>query len=179
MLSENGTDPSMTMPSALYCSFVETMMKTECYTKSILELWDFDMDQIANLTKDDIVNAINTYDRKWVNCFSSVSFLIDYSLFTLNVLCKFQHDIWKTESLRTFIGTNRTQRNWTYHQSWCNRKLLVVVGQFFVHWHGQNRQHGWNWRMGEHIKYTKCEKMYSKKFRLLKKHLNGNYHFWI
>lgn len=60
---ENGTDPSMTMPSALYCSFVETM-KTECYTKSILELWDFDMDKITNLTKDDIVNAINTYDKK-------------------------------------------------------------------------------------------------------------------
>lgn len=64
--SENRTDPSMTMPSALYCSFVETM-KTECYTKSILELWDFDMEKISNLTKDDIVNAINTYDRKWVN----------------------------------------------------------------------------------------------------------------
>lgn len=65
MLSEKeeDVDPSTTMSPALYCSFIETM-KTDCYTKSILELWDFNMTQISLLTKDDIVNAINTYDKK-------------------------------------------------------------------------------------------------------------------
>ncbi|KAH1013969.1 hypothetical protein HUJ04_002883 [Dendroctonus ponderosae] len=60
--TEDDLDPSMTMPAALYCSFIETM-KTECYTKSILELWDFNMTQIALLTKDDIVYSVNTYNK--------------------------------------------------------------------------------------------------------------------
>lgn len=61
--SEDDLDPSMTMPTALYCSFIETM-KTECYTKSILELWDFNMTQIALLTKDDIIYSVNTYNKE-------------------------------------------------------------------------------------------------------------------
>ncbi|XP_066155032.1 patched domain-containing protein 3-like [Euwallacea fornicatus] len=57
-------DPSLTMPPAMYCSFLE-IMKSECYTKSILELWDFNVTQISLLTKEDIVNAVNSYDEKF------------------------------------------------------------------------------------------------------------------
>ncbi|XP_066250245.1 patched domain-containing protein 3-like [Euwallacea similis] len=56
-------DPSLAMPSAMYCSFLE-IMKNECYTKSILELWNFNVTQISLLTKEDIVNAVNSYDEK-------------------------------------------------------------------------------------------------------------------
>ncbi|KAL1497076.1 hypothetical protein ABEB36_008097 [Hypothenemus hampei] len=62
---ENDADPSLTMSPALYCSFVETM-KTECYTKSILELWDFNMTKINLLTKQEIVDTINSYDKKLI-----------------------------------------------------------------------------------------------------------------
>lgn len=65
LLEDNSTqlDASTRMNPALYCSFVEAMRK-ECYTKSILELWDYKKRKIANLTKDDIVNAINNDNSK-------------------------------------------------------------------------------------------------------------------
>lgn len=63
--NEYELDPSTEMNAAMYCSFIETM-KTECYTKSILELWDFNTTQISLLTKDDIVNKINSYDKNFI-----------------------------------------------------------------------------------------------------------------
>lgn len=56
-------DPSVKLNAALYCSFVETL-GTECLEKSILELWDFNRTKINLLTTDDILYAINTYDRR-------------------------------------------------------------------------------------------------------------------
>ncbi|RZC34597.1 patched domain-containing protein 3-like [Asbolus verrucosus] len=60
----NGTekDPSATWNAALYCSFVETM-KNECFEKSILGLWDFDSTIINHLTKDNIIDTLNRYDK--------------------------------------------------------------------------------------------------------------------
>jgi Niemann-Pick C1 protein len=55
-------DPSATMNAALYCSFVDAMSH-ECFEKSILELWDFDSAVINQLTKENIINTINTYDK--------------------------------------------------------------------------------------------------------------------
>lgn len=63
--SENDIDPSLEMNPALYCSFIETM-KTECYTKSILELWDFNMTEISLLSKEQIVNRVNSYDKDFI-----------------------------------------------------------------------------------------------------------------
>ncbi|XP_028144181.2 protein patched homolog 1 isoform X1 [Diabrotica virgifera virgifera] len=59
-LDSNDTraDPSSQMNPALYCSFVESMKK-ECYVKSILDLWGFKKKTIMELTKEDIINAIN------------------------------------------------------------------------------------------------------------------------
>lgn len=51
------------MDTDLLCSFVENM-KNECYSKSILELWDFNRNKIYNLTKDDIIREVNNYNRK-------------------------------------------------------------------------------------------------------------------
>lgn len=54
-------DPIVTMNAALYCSFVE-IMENECFTKSILHLWDYNPQIINQLTKDDILNTINNYE---------------------------------------------------------------------------------------------------------------------
>ncbi|CAH1968013.1 unnamed protein product [Acanthoscelides obtectus] len=64
-MEDNSTkkDPSIQMDPALYCSFVEAMKK-ECYTRSILELWNFNRKKIRSLTKNDIVNQLNNYDSK-------------------------------------------------------------------------------------------------------------------
>lgn len=77
MLEDNSTklDPSTQMNAALYCSFVEAMKK-ECYTKSLLELWGFKEKKLNNLTKEDIITKINTYDKKWV--FHPAEFSIDF-----------------------------------------------------------------------------------------------------
>ncbi|XP_057666401.1 protein patched homolog 1-like isoform X1 [Diorhabda carinulata] len=60
-LDTNNTksDPSKDLNPMLYCSFIESMKK-ECYMKSILDLWNFKKVDIMNLTKQDIVNAINS-----------------------------------------------------------------------------------------------------------------------
>nr|CAH7737017.1 unnamed protein product [Callosobruchus chinensis] len=65
-LEDNSTklDPSIQMDPALYCSFVEAMKK-ECYTRSILELWNFNRKKILGLTKEDIINELNNYDSNY------------------------------------------------------------------------------------------------------------------
>lgn len=62
-VNDTRQDPSINMDPAMYCSFVESMRK-ECYTKSILELWNFNKEYIESLTKEDIIKAINSYDKK-------------------------------------------------------------------------------------------------------------------
>lgn len=52
-------DPSAASTPELYCTFVEGIKK-ECYTKSILDLWEYDKNIIMNLTKEDIIAAVNS-----------------------------------------------------------------------------------------------------------------------
>lgn len=65
MLENNSTkvDQSTLMDPALFCSFVEAT-KSECYTKSVLELWRFNKKKINALTKEDIIREINNYDKE-------------------------------------------------------------------------------------------------------------------
>ncbi|KAF7285020.1 hypothetical protein GWI33_012334 [Rhynchophorus ferrugineus] len=63
--NEYQIDPSTEMNAALYCSFVEAM-KTECYTKSLLQLWDYNLTRISTLSKADILNDLNTYDKNLI-----------------------------------------------------------------------------------------------------------------
>lgn len=63
VVNDTRQDPSTTMDPALYCSFVESM-RNECYTKSILELWNFNKRHVESLTKEDIIKAVNGHDEK-------------------------------------------------------------------------------------------------------------------
>lgn len=49
--------PSVDLPSFLFCSVVDKL-PTGCLLNSILELWNFDAEKMANLTKDDILDRI-------------------------------------------------------------------------------------------------------------------------
>lgn len=51
-------NPSVDLNPAVYCGIIETM-PNGCYLKNLLEIWNFDEQIIGNLTKDDILNAIN------------------------------------------------------------------------------------------------------------------------
>lgn len=52
-------NPSVDLNPTLYCGLIDNL-PTGCLTKSLLEIWDFDENIIGNLTKGEIVNAINT-----------------------------------------------------------------------------------------------------------------------
>ncbi|CAH1968010.1 unnamed protein product [Acanthoscelides obtectus] len=76
-MEDNSTkkDPSIQMDPALYCSFVEAMKK-ECYTRSILELWNFNRKKIRSLTKNDIVNQLNNYDSNYFGKLKDINGLL-------------------------------------------------------------------------------------------------------
>ena len=87
-------DPSTQINAAIYCSFIEAM-KEECYTKSILELWNFNKKKIESLTKEDIVHAVQQSGSKvrryiffnspcaWSNSLPSHYFIINIFQFYL------------------------------------------------------------------------------------------------
>ncbi|XP_025830631.1 protein patched homolog 1 isoform X2 [Agrilus planipennis] len=61
--SKNGNDsffdPSVYFNSATYCKLVESFSQ-ECLQRSILELWNFDIEKIKQLSKKEIINKLNS-----------------------------------------------------------------------------------------------------------------------
>ncbi len=47
------------LPRSVYCDIYDTL-DDACAVFSVLEIWDFDAGIISGLTKDDIVEAVNT-----------------------------------------------------------------------------------------------------------------------
>ena len=58
-------DPSVRLPSSLHCMLVEGMERP-CWEASLLELWKFEEDRIANLTAEDVLRAVNTVSNRSV-----------------------------------------------------------------------------------------------------------------
>lgn len=52
-------NPSVDVTPFIFCSIVESL-PIGCMIQNLLELWDFDEEQIEHLTKEDILNALNT-----------------------------------------------------------------------------------------------------------------------
>ena len=53
------------LPPDIYCDLVETLDK-RCAELSLLEIWDFDGDIIKNLTQQEIIDAVNTLDTRFI-----------------------------------------------------------------------------------------------------------------
>lgn len=51
-------DPSVDLNPTIYCGIIENL-PMGCLMQNILEIWNFDENIIANLTKEDIINALN------------------------------------------------------------------------------------------------------------------------
>ncbi|XP_043207337.1 protein patched homolog 3-like [Amphibalanus amphitrite] len=52
-------DPSVSLPTSLHCMLVEGMERP-CWEASLLELWRFNERRIANLTREQVLTAVNT-----------------------------------------------------------------------------------------------------------------------
>jgi hypothetical protein len=58
------------LPRELHCDLVQTL-KTLCAEFSILELWNYDASVIQNLSRDDIINALNTVTKSPVTGYNA------------------------------------------------------------------------------------------------------------
>ncbi|XP_031339796.1 protein patched homolog 3-like isoform X2 [Photinus pyralis] len=62
--SQDGTieiyDPSVLLGSSAYCRMLQSFDKV-CFERNLLQLWDFDEGQLAQLTKQDIVDKIDEF----------------------------------------------------------------------------------------------------------------------
>uniref|UniRef100_A0A1B0CNT4 Putative conserved plasma membrane protein n=1 Tax=Lutzomyia longipalpis TaxID=7200 RepID=A0A1B0CNT4_LUTLO len=52
-------NPSVDLSPSIYCPLINAI-PLGCYQQNLLELWKFDREKIANLTKEDILFAVNT-----------------------------------------------------------------------------------------------------------------------
>ena len=52
------------LPPGIFCDLV-TSLDERCSEFSLLEIWDFREDVIATLTVEDILEAVNTLDRRF------------------------------------------------------------------------------------------------------------------
>ena len=59
---EKSEDQLEDLPKDIYCDIVETL-EERCGEYSVLEIWKYDPDVISGLTRQDIVDAINTVDE--------------------------------------------------------------------------------------------------------------------
>ena len=50
------------LPHNVYCEIVDTL-ETQCFEQSLLEIWMYNEKVISNLTKQDIINDVNKYER--------------------------------------------------------------------------------------------------------------------
>lgn len=51
-------NPSVDLPSLIFCGMVEAL-PVGCMIQNLLEIWDFSVEKINHLTKDDILNALH------------------------------------------------------------------------------------------------------------------------
>lgn len=56
---EREFNPSVDLFSGIYCQIINSF-PTGCYQQNVLEVWDFQQDQISALTLEDVINAVNT-----------------------------------------------------------------------------------------------------------------------
>lgn len=59
---EHPFNPSVDLPQFIFCSIVENL-PIGCMIQNFLELWDFNVDKIKDLSKQDILNALHTTHR--------------------------------------------------------------------------------------------------------------------
>jgi len=52
-------DPSVSLDSDTYCEILASLDE-ECWESNIVELWNYDKEQIKALNEDEIVNAVNS-----------------------------------------------------------------------------------------------------------------------
>lgn len=57
--TERPFNPSVDVSPFIFCAIVESL-PVGCMIQNLLEIWNFDEDTIENLTKQDILNALNT-----------------------------------------------------------------------------------------------------------------------
>ena len=55
-------DIAYKIPLETYCNYVRDL-ETKCFEQSLLEIWNYDQDIVNALTEEDIIGAINQYDR--------------------------------------------------------------------------------------------------------------------
>lgn len=55
-------NPSVDVAPFIFCAIVESL-PMGCMIQNLLELWNFDEEKIAHLTKQDILNALNTMEH--------------------------------------------------------------------------------------------------------------------
>jgi hypothetical protein len=88
------------LPREIHCDLVQTL-KTLCAEFSILELWNYDVSVIQNLTRQDIINDLNTvtkspvtgYDADFLNFLGGKSYNMSGSVIAATSVLI----IWNTE----------------------------------------------------------------------------------
>ena len=76
------------LPRGIYCDLVTTLDK-RCFELSLLEIWDFDGEIIGGLTQQEILDAVNTLDMRFVKIDAAkYSFNLSISLFQSLVFLK-------------------------------------------------------------------------------------------
>lgn len=58
--SNNSFDPSVELDTHLYCSIMKTIFEEGCLQDNILEIWKFDEKKLKSLTKQDIIDKIQS-----------------------------------------------------------------------------------------------------------------------
>lgn len=51
-------EPSVHLPTSTFCQIVKNF-KTGCYENSILEFWNYNDEELKEITKDDIIFTLN------------------------------------------------------------------------------------------------------------------------
>jgi hypothetical protein len=59
-------DPAAAFGYAFYCKFIKELER-KCLERTILDLWKYDRATIETLTKEEIINTLNTTTERYLH----------------------------------------------------------------------------------------------------------------
>lgn len=77
-------DPSVDLPQSIYCDVIN-LLDEDCWESNVVEIWNYNSSVIESLTKENIIDVINT---KSIRYFSLRTFTFEHcchSVFTSSV----------------------------------------------------------------------------------------------
>ena len=130
--------------TGIFCDIVDGLEEA-CLENNILDIWNYNKDVISKLSKEEILNAINTFERSNLTRVQYTSLLGQVS----NSLYNFSKWV-ATQEILSIATLASFQRIGSHHCGWFNFGSIIYSRELFIDHQWRECEWCWYGRSGEY-----------------------------